>query len=157
MSRKNRNASSRNYTSFNELKNTTVHFDLTKGKFKTKLRQSIQRAAENDEVRISLVTKGDKNIGKCLSFSVREDLAETLIKGYGRFWVCGIVSENVFERLYLIPDENGYAMYTNEHGKRYYVKPPVDTEEIKHFEKYVGSHKLMYDDFNKAYYIVASE
>ena len=152
MGRKNRNARGRSYTSYAELKDTTVRFDLSKIQLPTK-RVNERKVDENTDVRVSIGKANKKSLLESVAFSFSEKIATSLIKGFGRQWMCGIVKEGNSERLYFIPDEFGYSLYTNEHGKRYYVKIPTDTREI--FEKYIGNHELKHDAYNNAYYITA--
>lgn len=153
MGRKNRNARGRSYTSFESMKNTTVQFDLSNTNFRLKNRHMGDKTI-SEEVGISLI-KGGANQDMCVSWSIREDLGQMLTKEYGKYWTCGIVREGVFERLYFIPNEMGYSLYTNKQATRYYTK--VVIENRAEFEKYIGHHKLQYDDHNDAYYILAGE
>ena len=155
MGRKNRNARSRSYSSFTELRDTTLRFDLSKGNFiKRKLDDGI-RSGDDVDVNVSITHNGrDKKI--FIQFSVRKDIAETMIKGSGKSWSCGVVQEGLAERMYIIPDEMGYALYQNTHGKRHYLRIPFEDDKAT-FEKYVGFHEMKYDNFNKAYYITIGE
>lgn len=153
MGRKNRNARSNgySYTSFENLKNTTLRFDLSNGDFFKK--DTAVQATEHDEVRVSFNKCGHKQDSH-VSFSFREDIAETMTKGDGRHWICGIVKEGLLERIYFVPDSiRGYAMYQNKNAsKRQYLRFPV-YENASKFEKFLGTHELKYDNANKAYYI----
>lgn len=155
MGRKNTNARSRaRYNSFADLKSSTVRFDLSKGNFRTKGYKTT--AANNrDEINISLVKKGKPSNTMCVSFSIRKDIAEKMIKEGGKTWTCGVVQEGIFERLYIIPDEYGYSLFTNDHGLRYYTKIPTD--EMSAFEKFAGKHRVQYDEYNKAWYVTVLE
>lgn len=154
MARKNRNARNRSYTSFESLKNSTVQFDLSKGSF---IRKEGRAQTATDDVEVRATFNGEKTDNLSMNFSLREDIAETLMKGYGKSWICGIVKEGVFERLYFIPDaDNGYAMYRNQkNSKRFYARFPIADKAA--FEKYIGNHDMMFDEYNKAYYIVVGE
>ena len=152
MGRKNRNARSRSYSSFADLKTSTMKFDLSKGNFSTKRRHFNTKAGEDTEIRLSLV-KGGNNQDICVSLSIRQDIKDKLGEE-GNYWTCGIVKEGMFERLYIIPDEYGYALYTNKHGARWYVKIPIDNKV--EYEKYVGKHELQYDDVNNAWFMTAN-
>lgn len=151
MGRKNRNARRTSYTSFNDLKESTLRFDLSKGSFITKKSGYSLRANDSDDVSVSVINKGGTRQGVCVQFSVKEEIADTMIKGSGRNWACGIVKEGVWERIYLIPDEYGYALYTNDHGKRWYMKAPI--EDRTDWDRFTGRHEMKYDNANKAYYI----
>jgi len=155
MSRRNKNARSRGYSSFDELRDATLRFDLTSGTFNRKNKNSCGSKHIDADVTFFI---GDNSRGgkmKYATFSVRDDLAETMIKGYGSLWTCGIVRQGAFERLYFIPDSMGYSLYDNKAGKRHYSRIRIDS--YAPFEKYVGRHELKYDEYNKAYYILSDE
>lgn len=157
MGRKNANARSRTqgrYNSFADLRNATIRFDLSKGNFKKKGYKT-HSACERDEISISLIKKGKPSSLLCISFSIRKDKAEAMIKEGGKNWTCGVVAEGNIERLYLIPDEFGYSLFSNDHGHRYYMKVPTDS--ASEFEKFTGKHKVLYDDYNKAWYVSERE
>lgn len=156
MGRKNRNARSKSYASFADFRNTTVRFDLSKGQFAVKGYKNKHKANDNIEVSVTITDNGRGEGKNFVQFSVREDIAETMIKGYGKSWTCGVVKEGMLERLYLIPDTLGYALYTNEHSKRFYVRIPFVGERAA-MERYNGTHDMRFDDFNKAYYVSVGE
>ena len=112
-------------------------------------------ACERDEISISLIKKGKPSSLLCVSFSIRKDKAEAMINEGGKNWTCGVVAEGNIERLYLIPDEFGYSLFSNDHGHRYYMKVPTDS--ASEFEKFTGKHKVLYDDYNKAWYVSERE
>lgn len=155
MGRKNRNASSRRYTTYSELKNSTVHFDLSKGTFLAKTRVRTTTSNENVDLNVT-ITKGKNSQTRALCFSFKSDVAQTMIKGAGRYWICGIVEEEGVRRLYFVPDEYGYALCENAHGKRQYLKLPLESDE-ESFSEFAGKHSIMFDNFNKAYYVTANE
>jgi len=153
MGRKNRNARNRNFSSFEALKSSTVRFDLSTGNFIKKT--GVQKVTSKDaEVNINVIS-GGRNQGLCISFSIHGDVSKKMLDDGGKYWSCGIVQSCGFERLYLIPDERGYALCQNAVCSRRYVKMPID--DAMPFDKYIGFHKMQYDDVNKAYYIAANE
>lgn len=154
MGRKNRNARSRSYTSFNDLKATTVRFDLSKGDFKTRGRGH-KHATNTDEIGFSIITNGSLR-EKNACFSVRSDLSDKMRNSYGEYWTCGIVTEGVFERLYLIPAKDGFKLVKNPKGTRNYLKVPI-TGDVTCFERYDGYHELQFDEYNDAYFITVNK
>lgn len=156
MGRRNKNGRSRgySYSSFQELKGSTLKFDLSQTEFTTKNRAGANKCVY-EEVGISVV-QGGTGQDRCVSFSLREDIADRLKKESGKYWTCGIVKAGNFERLYIIPDEKGFAIYSNHHSKRLYFKVPVGEREDE-FKKYAGKHSLKYDEDNEAYYFMPVE
>lgn len=148
MARKNRNARSRSYCSFEELKGTTVKFNLENGQFIKKGFVGIKNAYA--ELNLNIVN-GGSNQGICLSFSIREDVGQKMIDKGGRLWTCGIVKAGNLERLYIITDPRGYTLCDNKTSPRFYMKLPIDAPEM--YDKYIGSHEIKYDEENEAYYI----
>lgn len=151
MGRRNKNARSRSYTSFQELRNTTARFDLATGEFAKKATRYTGRAIKAD-LRVSIIS-GGRNQGLCVALSFSEEMTKKLRESGGKFWTCGIVRANDLERLYIIPDEMGYALTSNKNSVRGYTKMPI--ENVPVFDKYIGLHELKYDEYNKAYYVEA--
>lgn len=150
MGRKHRNARSRTFQSFNELRNASLRFDLSNGTFatKSKKRGTVTRADVH-------IYTGDNGRGKdkqYVTISIKDELALRLIKEYGKFWTCGVVSSYGIDRLYIIPDEMGFALYDNKTGSRHYVRVRVD-ETVGEFTKFIGEHELQFDTENRAYYV----
>ena len=155
MGRKNRNARSRSYTSYADLRSSSLRFDLSNGNFMKKIKNMGGRDGIESDVTVAVGDNGRGEKYHYVTFSVKGDVAETMKKGYGGHWTCGIVKQDLYERLYLIPDELGYAFYKNKQGTRHYMRIRID--ETTGYEKYAGVHDMRYDEYNKAYYIVVGE
>lgn len=153
MGRKNRNARSRGYSSFAELKSSTVKFDLSNGSFQTKTRHGGGGGALDADISLSLGNNSRGEGLKYATFSIKDSVAKTMIDDMGSHWTCGIVRQDAFERLYLIPDPLGFALYKNSAGRRHYTRIRID--DYAPFERYIGDHDLQFDEFNKAYFITA--
>lgn len=154
MGRKNRNARGRSYSSFSELKSESTRFDLSNVQCYTKIKNRHGYRGEY-EVAVSLGDNGRGNDIKYVTFSVKDEEATKMKKEYGYNWTCGIVKQDFLERLYLLPDEKGFAMYKSKTGTRHYARVRID--DYSAYKKYYGGHKLQFDEYNKAYYITASE
>lgn len=158
MGRKNRNAGSRgySYTSFDSLKNSTIQFDLSNANFISKTSGAVS-ATESVEIRVSFNVCGSKK-DDYVNFSIREDIAKKMIEDGGKLWSIGLVKEGKLERLYFIPNPiSGYSAYQNStQSKRYYMRFPITGNKAA-FEKYLGNHALKFDEYNKAFYLIANE
>lgn len=162
MGRKNRNARRRGvrtYTSFEDLKNQTVEFDLSTANFSKRTNGHGQRCNQNAEVRVSIRTEGpgtcrERNVA---SISFRKDIAKEIEEHCGNFLTTGIVRNGNFERMYIIGDKDGFAMTISNKSKttRHTVIIPIG-EQKSYFEKYNGEHEMQYDDVNDEYYVTAS-
>ena len=153
MSRKNRNARSRSYASFAELKGASARFDLSKGTFATKT----SGGGGGKNVYDVSITVGHNGRGEGLcyvSLSVKDEIAEKMLKK-SKTWTCGLVSDGYVERLYIIPDELGFVLYNNDMATRHYSR--IRVEELAPFDKYKGGHRLQYDEYNDAYYVTEKE
>lgn len=154
MGRKNRNARSNSYSSFAELRNATTTFDLSRTNFIVKAKRKMKPSLL-DEIGVSFSTGKKKGMTyMCLSF--REDVGNTIINSFGEYWACGHVKEGVSERIYLVPNEKGFKIYSTNNGTRKYVKFPL-ADNSDDFMKFEGYHTLRFDDYNKAYYVLPTE
>lgn len=153
MGRKNRNASRRSYSSFGELKNANVRFDISNESFKTKLRR--RQSTKAAEMFVSVKERSDRKSPFVL-FSIDNKIANTMTESFGEYWAYGIVCNNDVERMYFIPNDDGYKMYRTTKGSRYSIKATIDDDEIADYKRYDGEHDLLYDAHNKAYYITTN-
>ena len=152
MSRKNRNARSRSYASFAELKGASARFDLSTGTF-SKRTSGGGGGKNNYDISISLGSNGRQGL-LYVSMSIKDELAKKMLEK-SKNWTCGLVSDGCVERLYIIPDELGFALYDNDVSSRHYTRIRVD--ELAPFDKYKGGHRLQFDEYNEAYYVTATE
>lgn len=157
MGRKNRNRGARSYTytSFEELKNPTLLFDLSQGQFIKKTGFHYTKGEKSKaDVRISL--RNNQRGETYISF--REDVGKIIKEHCGELVTAGLVSQGRFERLYIIGDKNGYVLSDNpgSSSTRISFVIPLGAQK-ESFMKYEGEHRLQYDEDNDEYYVTANQ
>ena len=153
MGRKNRNARGRSYASFAELKGASARFDLSKGTF-TRRTSGGGGGKKNSDISITIGHNGRSDHLCYVSLSIKDDVAKKMLEK-GSTWTCGLVSDGTLERLYILPDEMGFSLWDNDLSSRHYTRIRVD--ELAPFERYIGGHRLQFDEYNEAYYVTATE
>lgn len=167
MGRKNRNArrSAQTYSSFTDFQrqireeNQPV-FNVEKAinsREKSTGSSRCRKADPNKDIKISVVKRSSKSAAYSMSISIGEKVANKLM-GISEMWnAIRVLDEKgtTAERLYLYPEERGYFISHSSQATRWYLSIPIEnSEDIRNFTKYAGSHDLNYDTANQLYYVI---
>ena len=147
------------HTSFDELRASSGIFDLTTANLKTRGKSGHAGRQNPSEITIVVSeydTSRERKNSVSIILSVRKDVTEMIKNRCGERFACGVVRQNGSERFYMVPNEEGYLLSDKASGSRSraYLRIMVDKSESNEIKSFSGDHKLLYDEYNNAYYVL---